>query len=66
MYDKKVLVAISDAMFSIAGILVVAYLAPEHMDVALGIIAALQPMVMVLINSFAREEVARIASFGIK
>lgn len=55
-YSRKALIATADAMFSIASILITAYLAPDHVTTALAVIAALQPMIMTWIKAIATED----------
>jgi len=63
-YSRKALIATADALFSVAVVLVTAYLAPEHVDVVLALIAILQPLVIVWIHEIAKEDVARIMNGG--
>lgn len=54
---KELWIALADAVFSSAITIITAYVAPEHVDVALALIAILQPLVIVMINSMVKVRV---------
>jgi len=58
-YSRKALIATADAIFSVGATLVTRYFSPDDTTMTLAIIAALQPMVIVWINSIAKEDAAR-------
>lgn len=62
LYSRKVLIVISDAVFSITATLLTYYLAPDHLVVALAVVAALQPVVVALIAAIAKEDAAEKAN----
>jgi len=61
-YSRKALIASVDAVFGIAVVLITNHLAPNLVKEALAIIAILQPVVLVWINSIAVEDAAKLRS----
>jgi len=64
--SRKLWVGIADAVISIVTLVLTAYLAPDNVKFALGIIAALQPVVYAIIAGLTTEEAARIAAEATK
>ena len=58
-YSRKALIATVDALCSVGAILVTRYFSPDDTTMTLAIIVALQPMVIMWINSIAKEDAAR-------
>jgi len=58
-YSRKALIATVDAVCSVGAILVTRYFSPDDTTMTLAIIAILQPLVIVWINSIATEDAAR-------
>jgi len=57
-YSRKALIATVDAVCSVGAILVTRYFLPDDTTMTLAIIAILQPLVIVWINSIAMEDAA--------
>ena len=57
---KEFWIAVCDAFFSILGVLLTAFLSPENLDIAWKIVAAIQPVIIILIGGLFVESVAAI------